>query len=130
MNEYSFIAAIYDFLLTPFLREMRNEVVMISKSLSPRNVADLCCGTGNQLKLLKKSGLQNLTCVDLSAEMLRIAAKGGNAPECRLTDAADTGYSDGSFDPAIISLALHEKSPEKGAAVLLRAVLQFRYGRK
>jgi len=41
-------------------------------------ILDLCCGTGNQLKLLSKNGFKNLYCLDISDSMLKIARR--NAP--------------------------------------------------
>ena len=93
----------------------------IADELRPESIIDLCCGTGHQLKLLKKQGFDNLTCVDFSEEMLRTAAQGVNAPDCLYADAADTGLLSDSADLVIISLALHEKPAEKGAAVLKEA---------
>lgn len=121
MNEYSLMAGIYDLLLAPFLRGMRNRVIEISKSLKPETILDLCCGTGNQLKLLSKAGLKNLTGIDLSEEMLYIAKKGTHAPECLLRDALETGLADNSLDLAMISLALHEKTFEQASSVLTEA---------
>lgn len=121
MNEYSLMAGTYDFFLTPFLMGMRKRVLAISKSLAPESIVDLCCGTGHQLKILSKSGFNNLTCVDLSEEMLHVAAKGKHAPDCLLGDASETGLIDASFDMVMISLAIHEKTHEKAAEVLAEA---------
>ena len=115
------MASTYDLFLTPFLIGVRRKVIEIADSLHPDNVVDLCCGTGHQLKLMKKSGYENLTCVDLSENMLRVAAKGKYSPDCRLCDASNTGFDENSFDMALISLALHEKSKVKASAVLSEA---------
>ena len=121
MSEYSLVAGTYDLLLTPFLLGMRKQVLAIADSLKPDKIIDLCCGTGHQLKMLRKNGHENVNCVDLSSEMLHVAAKGRYAPACHLKDASDTSFESNSYDMAVISLALHEKTPEKASAVINEA---------
>lgn len=118
MSEYSFVAATYDLFLTPFLSGMRNQVLSSVDSIKPERIIDLCCGTGHQLKLLKKHGYTNVSGVDLSSDMLAIAAKGRYSPACYERDAADTHFNDSTFDLAMVSLALHEKTREKALSVI------------
>ncbi len=121
MNEYSFLAASYDLLLNPFLAGVRRRVVNLVTELNPAGIVDLCCGTGHQLKLLKQAGYDNLICIDLSEDMLRIASKGRHAPECRLKDVSNTEIPDESVELVIVSLALHEKPRDKVLEVINEA---------
>jgi demethylmenaquinone methyltransferase/2-methoxy-6-polyprenyl-1,4-benzoquinol methylase len=121
MKEYKFMAAGYDVVLAPFLSGLRKKVLEMTREINPESVVDLCCGTGNQLKLLKKMGFSNVTCVDLSEDMLSIARKGKYSPECIQGDASDTGLASGSIDLVMISLALHEKKHESASAILSEA---------
>ncbi|MBW1815080.1 MAG: class I SAM-dependent methyltransferase, partial [Deltaproteobacteria bacterium] len=70
---------------------------------------DLCCGTGNQIKLLAKHGFTNLHCLDVSASMLEIAKKSDYPIHIYNEDATKTHFDDESFDIVIISFAIHEK---------------------
>ena len=54
MQDYQFIAPFYDFLLAPFMRSIRRNVLEIVLGLQPENVLDVACGTGDQLHLLSK----------------------------------------------------------------------------
>lgn len=121
MTEYSLVAGTYDFFLTPFLWGMRKRILKTVCLLNPDAIIDLCCGTGHQLKLLKCNGFSNLTCVDLSEDMLRVAGRGRYSPDCLQVNATDTGLISGSFDVVIISLALHEKPHKVAVAVLCEA---------
>lgn len=121
MIKYKLIADTYDLLLSPFLRGLRRQILDIAIELQPGKIADLCCGTGHQMKILKKHGFDNLICVDLSEDMLRTASRGIHAPTCLLSDASETGIDSESIDLVIISLALHEKTVEQAAAVLREA---------
>jgi len=121
MNEYKTLAFYYDLLLGPFLWTMRAAVTKAALTLHPENAVDLCCGTGRQLKILKRNGIQNVTGVDLSDEMLNIARKGTMAPVCIASDASVTGIEPASVDLVLINLALHEKSRVDALRVLKEA---------
>lgn len=75
-------------------------------------ILDLCCGTGNQLKLLSKNGFKNLHCLDLSESMLRVAKKGEHSIEIYFEDATKTSFDDDTFDIVMLSFAIHEKNRE------------------
>lgn len=106
-SEYSNVAPFYDFLLSPFLKNIRRTVIKVVTRLKPERIIDICCGTGEQLRLLKDSGFKGVG-IDLSESMLNVAAKGNGLSDCFLQDATDTSFADESFDLAIITLALHE----------------------
>jgi len=75
-------------------------------------ILDLCCGTGNQLKLLSKNGFKYLHCLDLSKGMLNVAQKGGHPIEIYNQDATKTSFDDAIFDIVMLSFAIHEKDRE------------------
>ncbi len=106
MANYS-IAKLYDFLLYPFLNNIRKKVAKVIIQLNPESLIDICCGTGNQLKFLKDSSIK-LTGIDNSKAMLKVS---GNI-NCYEQDARNIEFKNDSFDMAIIQLALHEKTFE------------------
>jgi len=74
-----------------------------------KSILDLCCGTGNQLKLLSRNGFKDLHCLDISNTMLEIARKNDSRIKIYNEDATKTNFENESFDIVIISFALHEK---------------------
>ena len=117
MSEYSFIAPVYDILLFPFLRNIRCQVLKIVAELKPERIIDVCCGTGSQLRLLKKYGFHGVG-IDLSESMLKMAKRGRNAPDCLLRDATATDFESETFDLAMITFALHETGWKNAHAIL------------
>ncbi len=109
MSEYSFISKIYDPALFVFLHPIRKAVVKMMMMLNPGQIIDFCCGTGNQLKYLKKHGFDNVKGLDIDGGMVVQSKKGKYGVDCEIKDARKTGYEAHSFDLAMISLALHEK---------------------
>lgn len=108
-EEYDFSASIYDPLLYLALNPIRLAVMDELSQHKDSSVLDLCCGTGNQLKLLSKNGFKNLHCLDLSKAMLKVAQKGEYPIEIYAEDATKTSFDDAVFDIVIISFAIHEK---------------------
>ena len=117
MSEYSFIAPVYDILLFPFLRNIRHQVLKIVAELKPERIIDVCCGTGSQLRLLKKYGFHGVG-IDLSESMLKMAKRGMNAPDCFLRDATATDFESETFDLAMIIFSLHETGWKNAHAIL------------
>ena len=76
-EEYLSSAKIYDPMLYLALNPIRLAVMEELSQHKDSVILDLCCGTGNQLKLLSKNGFKNLHCLDLSEAMLNVAEKGG-----------------------------------------------------
>jgi demethylmenaquinone methyltransferase/2-methoxy-6-polyprenyl-1,4-benzoquinol methylase len=118
MDHYKLLAGVYDPLLHVALRKIRKRVVDLAERLQPGQIIDICCGTGNQLKYLKKHGFQNITGVDISDAMLKQAGKGKLKIQCGNEDATDMSFDSDSFDMGIISLALHEKPYELAQQIL------------
>ena len=104
----AFTAKIYDPILYFALKNVRQDIIRLIPDHDAR-ILDLCCGTGDQLKRLADEGFSNLTGVDLSTEMLKVADKGNKIANLLERDVQHTGLSGASFDIIIISLAVHEK---------------------
>ena len=121
MDAYLRFAAVYDPLLHVGMYKIRKKVVDVLHRHQVHTVVDLCCGTGNQLKYLKKNGFDDIAGVDLSAGMLRQSRKGKVKVNCGLEDATQTSYPASRFDAAVISFALHEKPLDVAAAMLQEA---------
>ena len=108
-SEYDFIAKIYDPVLYLALKPIRIAVMNVLLKYKEKSILDLCCGTGNQLKLLSRNGFKDLHCLDISNPMLEIARKNDSRIKIYNEDATKTNFENESFDIAIISFALHEK---------------------
>lgn len=108
-NEYDSIAKIYDPVLYLVLKPIRIAVMNLLLKYKEKSILDLCCGTGNQLKLLSRNGFENLHCLDISNAMLKIARKNNSKIKIYNEDATKTGFENESFDIVLISFALHEK---------------------
>ena len=91
------------FLLPGISRDMA--AIMRRKGMV--RVLDVACGTGYTACALRRKGFK-VTGVDLSPEMLLLAAQ--KASDCRFVrgDGTTLPFANGAFDGAIISLALHE----------------------
>lgn len=117
MQDYQFIAPFYDFLLGPFMRSIRRDVLKIVLRLQPKNVLDVACGTGDQLRLLSENGIDAVG-VDMSEAMLRMCRKANPAYDCLLQDATDMAFQNHCFDLVMVSFALHETEWESAGKIL------------
>ena len=117
MNEYRLFAPIYDWVLSPFMRGIRQDVLNIVQGLKPGRIIDVCCGTGDQLRLLKRNHIEALG-IDLSDAMLKVAARKRPVISCLKQDAAAMAFKDFSFDAAIVSMGLHETGWEQARGIL------------
>jgi len=117
-----FIAKIYDPIFYLALKPIRNAVMNELLKYKEKIILDLCCGTGNQIKLLSKHGFSNLSCLDISDSMLEIA-KRGNSSIIKIykEDAINTNFDDASFDVVILSFAIHEKDRNTQQALMNEA---------
>ena len=109
MKEYQYSAKIYDPLLYPFIRPIRNKVIALVKQYQHKSILDVCCGTGDQLKLLKQHGFDGEG-IDLSDAMLSVAGKGEHEANCMHQDATQMHYENAKFDLVMTAFSLHEKS--------------------
>ena len=117
MNDYQLIAPFYDFLLGPFMRSIRRDVLETVLELQPENVLDVACGTGDQLRLLTENSIDAVG-VDMSEAMLKICRKTNPASECLLQDATEMAFQNERFALAMISFALHETGWEPAIGIL------------
>jgi len=117
MNDYQFIAPFYDLLLDPFMRSIRREVLDIVRRLQAKKVLDVACGTGDQLRLLSKNGIDTVG-VDMSESMLKVCRKTNPASDCLLQDATAMAFQNHCFDLTMISFALHETEWESAGKIL------------
>ncbi|MEN8245077.1 MAG: methyltransferase domain-containing protein [Thermodesulfobacteriota bacterium] len=117
MSDYSIVAPFYDWILYPFMRGIRRDVLGMVKQIKPGRIIDVCCGTGDQLRLLKRNNIDAIG-IDLSDAMLRVAQKGKGPVRCLMQDATAMALRDQSFDLAMVSFALHETEWEKALSIL------------
>ncbi len=122
MAEEYRLAAWYDPLLGPALRNLRTGILRFIVQGGYSSVIDVCCGTGNQLRYLQEAGIPAVG-IDLSEHMLRVSSGGKKPVRCFQQDATRIDFRDGSFDLAMSTLALHEKSAET-ARVMIREMIR------
>jgi len=84
-------------------------VIALVKQYHYRAILDVCCGTGDQLKLLKQHGFDGEG-IDLSDAMLSVAGKGEHKVDCNHQDATQMHYKDAKFDLVMTAFSLHEKN--------------------
>jgi len=117
MEEYKYSAKIYDRLLAPFIGPIRKQVLALVKKYQYSSILDVCCGTGDQLKLLKAHGFEGEG-VDLSDAMLEVSQKGEHRADCRKQDATEMSHADARFDLVMTAFALHEKEHETARKIV------------
>ena len=117
MEEYRYTAKIYDPLLSPFIRPIRNRVIKLVKQHHYRSILDVCCGTGDQLKLLKKHGFDGEG-IDISEAMLGVARNGKIKADCKHQDATEMYYGDTKFELAMTAFSLHEKPHDTARKII------------
>ena len=120
-SNYGFIAKIYDPILYLALKPIRIAVMNELLKYKKKIILDLCCGTGNQIKLLSKHGFRNLYCLDISDSMLEIAKRSDSSIKIYNEDATKTSFDDAWFDVVIISFAIHEKDRNTQQALINEA---------
>ncbi len=119
---YRRIAPLYDPVVGPFLRPVRNEVRRLVRDFGCRRILDIACGTGEQVEMLAADGIMS-TGIDLSPAMLSRAAERRNRRvQYFLGDAENLPFSSACFDCAMISLALHEMELESAWRVAEEAI--------
>lgn len=114
---YKGMSKIYDLLdIIYFHNTKRSPREAIIDFLSPQDVKilDICTGTAsNAINIAKQKIDTQITSIDISKEMLRIAGKKlkkNGLDNLRLLnmDATETTFKDKTFDVILISLILHE----------------------
>ena len=99
------------------MRGIRRDVVKIVSALRPDRTLDVCCGTGDQLRLLAARGIDAVG-IDLSLSMLGRTRKAGGEPRYSRQDATCMGIRTGSVDLATVSFALHETGWENAEKII------------
>ena len=117
MSDYRIVAPFYDWVLYPFMRSIRQDVLRKVEQFKPNRILDVCCGTGDQLRLFRRSGMDALG-IDYSDAMLKVAARKSPGISCLKQDAAAMAFTDQSFDAAIVSMGLHETGWEQAKGIL------------
>lgn len=120
-SNYGFIAKIYDPIFYLVLKPIRIAVMNVLLKYKEKIILDLCCGTGNQIKLLSKHGFRNLYCLDISDSMLEIAKRTDSSVKIYNEDATKTNFDNAWFDVVIISFAIHEKDRNTQQALISEA---------
>jgi SAM-dependent methyltransferase len=103
----------YENLIDPLFGDVRRFIPGFAGMKAGDKVIDVCCGTGALVFEYGRRGI-NATGIDLDPNMIKTALKNktGNNVEntsFRVADASALPFTDGSFDFASISLALHDK---------------------
>jgi len=120
-SNYNLIAKIYDPIFYLAIKPIRIAVMNELLEYKEKIILDLCCGTGNQIKLLSKHGFRNLYCLDISGSMLEIAKRSDSSIKIYNEDATKTNFDNASFDVVIISFAIHEKDRNTQQALINEA---------
>ena len=120
-DEYSLTATLYDYCLTPLLKKFRTDISTVIQHRGHRRVLDVCCGTGDQLRLLE-SETKELIGIDNSEAMLARARRNcGEHTVLILKDATQLDFPEDRFDCAILSFALHDKHPTQRDLIFSQA---------
>jgi demethylmenaquinone methyltransferase/2-methoxy-6-polyprenyl-1,4-benzoquinol methylase len=85
--------------------------------INPGRVIDVCCGTGDQLRLFGRNNINALG-IDHSEAMLNVAARKRPRVICLKQDATAMGFRDRSFDAATVAMGLHETGWEQARRIL------------
>jgi demethylmenaquinone methyltransferase/2-methoxy-6-polyprenyl-1,4-benzoquinol methylase len=117
MEAYHYSAKFYDPLISSLIRPIRKRIVSIVKHYRYERILDVCCGTGDQLRLLAQEGFRGEG-IDLSESMLAVAKKSAGAFTCVQGDAAQMPFETESYDLTMIAFALHEKEGETARGIL------------
>lgn len=120
MAAYPFLfSKIYDTAFYPFLHGIRKRIALQIIDSKPKSIIDMCCGTGNQIKYLKKLPDTQIVGIDISDNMLAVAKR--KRQNCQKINATNTDFSDNRFDIAILSFVLHETSHEIATKIATEA---------
>ena len=120
-SNHNLMAKIYDPIFYLAIKPIRIAVMNELLKYKEKIILDLCCGTGNQIKLLSKHGFRNLYCLDISGSMLEIAKRSDSSIKIYNEDATKTNFDNASFDVVIISFAIHEKDRNTQQALINEA---------
>ena len=89
-----------------------------------QNILDLCCGTGDIARLLKKYSSAKVVGVDVSQEMLKIAKSKSNDIEYVLSNVEQLPFEDNQFDIVTVSFGLRNIKDKTSAIKEIARVLK------
>ncbi|MGH8597175.1 MAG: bifunctional demethylmenaquinone methyltransferase/2-methoxy-6-polyprenyl-1,4-benzoquinol methylase UbiE [Gammaproteobacteria bacterium] len=97
---------------------------LVSLAGRPRDVLDLCCGTGDlALYFLRQNPSADVTGVDFTEEMLQVARSRSNRTRWMRADALNLPFPDNSFDVVSVGYGLRNLADiEKGLREILRVL--------
>jgi ubiquinone/menaquinone biosynthesis C-methylase UbiE len=103
----------YGNLIDPLFRDVRRFTPDFTGMKAGDKVIDVCCGTGAQVLEYGRCGIEAVG-IDHDPNMIRVAVKNKNTNKLpnisfQLANAAVLPFTDGYFDYASITLALHDK---------------------
>jgi ubiquinone/menaquinone biosynthesis C-methylase UbiE len=109
----------YRLMFDPLLRRIRETLPEFAGMPAGASVLDVCCGTGAQLFQYARKSLR-ATGIDFDPGMLHQAEYYHRSADFNIVqgDASHLPFSDGCFDFASVSLALHDKDPVLQDAIL------------
>lgn len=122
---YRLWAHTYDHEPNPILSLEQRVLEPLLPNLGGLDVVDLGCGTGRWLDVLKGAGARSLVGVDLSREMLNLAAaKLGGAARLLCADYADAALASGSADIVFCNFVLSYIDDAEQFFRLVRKILR------
>lgn len=119
MNSFKTMAKIYDSLLEPPLKSLKQRMAFYAKKYNAFPILDICCGTGKQCYYFAQTG--QTAGLDLDQNMISFATIKYPLIPFVLADAAQIPLKGTSFKAASISLALHDKSPHERLKIITSA---------
>jgi len=112
----------YRAIIDPLLWRLRPRVVALCRELGVGHVLDIATATGAQCRALGRVGIE-ATGLDLSEEMIAAARRaGGRNVRYVCGSAYDLPFPDGSFDAALLLLALHEHTEDERSQMVKEAL--------
>ena len=125
---YRLLSKIYDLLDTVYFRNPKHNPRIVMNEIIGENekILDLCTGTGgNAIRIAKSGKNANVTGIDCSADMLKVAKKKIAKEKLKVSlyrmDATKLNFKAERFDVVVISLVLHEIEPEIAQNIILEA---------
>lgn len=105
---FKILAPFYNTVTVP-ISKIRDKVVDYTNAKNGLRILDVGTGTGKQAFAFAKRGY-DVTGIDLSEDMLKVAAKKNKYENVKFidADAANLPFKDSSFDVSSVSFALHD----------------------
>ena len=118
----------YRSLIDPLLVTFRPRIVSVCRELGVRTLLDIACATGAQCRALGRAGIET-TGLDLSEAMIAAARRlDGRNVRYVQGSAYELPFAAGTFDAAILSLALHEHTEPERQTMVAEASRVIRQG--